>query len=156
MGDSILTSARFWQQTGVRCVKTFAQATGGALGASATGAISADWVQALTVGAGAAIIALLMSLERIEELPPDTAEELAVDAIMHAGGVASGDPLTPLAPPPTAATTTTTTTTNTTPTPPPPPVSTTSQSYESAWQPPQYPPTPPVSTTGYPGLGDPA
>jgi hypothetical protein len=147
MGDSILTSARYWQQTGVRMVRTFAQAAGGVLGVSATGGISANWQQALSVGAAAAAIALLMSLEKIEELPPDTAEEAAVDAILHANGVASGDPLPPLAPPPTAATTTTPT-----PTPPPPAYSTPT-TYAPASPAPN---TVQASTIGYPSMSDPA
>ena len=146
MGDSILTSARYWQQTGVRCIRTFAQAAGGVLGVSATGGISANWQQALSVGAAAAAIALLMSLEKLEELPPDTAEEAAVDAILHANGVSSGDPLPPLASPPTAATTTTPTP------PPPPPASITPTTYAPASPP---PPTAPASTIGYPSMSDP-
>lgn len=146
MGDSIITSARYWQQTGVRCIRTFAQAAGGVLGVSAAGGISADWQQALSVGAAAAAIALLMSLEKLEELPPDTAEEAAVDAILHANGVASGDPLPPLASPPTAATTTTQTAT------PPPPASITPTTFVPASPPPS---TPPAYTTGYPTVGDP-
>jgi hypothetical protein len=138
MGDSILTSARYWQQTGVRCIRTFAQAAGGVLGVSATGGINADWQQALSVGAAAAAIALLMSLEKLEELPPDTAEEAAVDAILHANGVASGDPLPPLPAPPTAATTTT------------------QAHYVPGWQTTPPASTAPVTTIGYPTLGDPA
>lgn len=146
MGDSILTSARYWQQTGVRCVRTFAQAAGGVLGVSAAGGISANWQQALSVGAAAAAIALLMSLEKIEELPPDTAEEAAVDAILHANGVASGDPLPPLATPPTAATTSTQTQI------PPQQAYTTQTTYVPASPP---PPTAQAYTTGYPTVGDP-
>jgi hypothetical protein len=145
MGDSILTSARFWQQTGVRCVRTFAQAAGGVLGASATNVLSANWQQAATAGAMAAGIALLMSLEKLEELPPDNAEEAAVDAILKKQGIDSGAPLPPLpkaAPPPMTRTA-----------PPPPPVYSTPTRYVPASP---APVTNPATSTGYPGLGDPA
>ncbi len=146
MGDSILTSARFWQQTGVRCIRTFAQAAGGVLGASATNVLSANWQQAATAGLMAAGIALLMSLEKLEELPPDNAEEAAVDAILKKQGIDSGAPLPPLpaSRPQTPATRTAT--------PPPPAYST----------PPRSAPaspaivTSPVTASGYPSLGDPA
>jgi hypothetical protein len=149
MGDSILTSARFWQQTGVRCVRTFAQAAGGVLGASATNVLSANWQQAATAGAMAAGIALLMSLEKLEELPPDTAEEAAVDAILHKQGIDSGAPLRPLpqaptpAPPPTPTMTVS----------PPPPAFTTPTTYAPASN---ATTSNPATTSGYPGLGDPA
>jgi hypothetical protein len=145
MGDSILTSARFWQQTSVRCVRTFAQAAGGVLGASATNVLDANWQQAATAGLMAAGIAFLMSLEKLEELPPDNAEEAAVDAILKKQGIDSGAPLPPLqkaAPPPMTRTA-------------PPP----QQAYST---PPKYVPaspapvTNPATSTGYPGLGDPA
>jgi hypothetical protein len=146
MGDSILTSARFWQQTGVRCVRTFAQAAGGVLGASATNVLSANWQQAATAGAMAAGIALLMSLEKLEELPPDNAEEAAVDAILHKQGIDSGAPLPKAATPQTHAPPTTVQ--------PPPPVSTTPTTYVPA-SPASAAATPPATTTGYPTLGDP-
>jgi hypothetical protein len=145
MGDSILTSARFWQQTSVRCVRTFAQAAGGVLGASATNVLDANWQQAATAGAMAAGIALLMSLEKLEELPPDTAEEAAVDAILKKSGIDSAAPLPPLSsapsqpqPPPRTV-------------PPPPPAST--MPTRSA---PASPATvtAPATTSGYPGPGD--
>jgi hypothetical protein len=145
MGDSILTSARFWQQTAVRCVRTFAQAAGGVLGASATNVLDANWQQAATAGLMAAGIAFLMSLEKLEELPPDNAEEAAVDAILKKQGIDSAAPLPPLpkaAPPPTTRTA-------------PPP----QQAYST---PPKYVPaspapvTNPATSSGYPGLGDPA
>jgi hypothetical protein len=146
MGDSILTSARFWQQTGVRCVRTFAQAAGGVLGASATNVLSANWQQAATAGAMAAGIALLMSLEKLEELPPDNAEEAAVDAILKKQGIDSGAPLPPL---PKAA--------------PPPPSTRNAPPQQQAYSTPtRYVPaspapvTNPATSTGYPGLGDPA
>jgi len=146
MGDSILTSARFWQQTGVRCVRTFAQAAGGVLGASATNVLSANWQQAATAGAMAAGIALLMSLEKIEELPPDNAEEAAVDAILHKQGIDSGAPLPKASTPQTHAPPTTVQ--------PPPPVYSTPTTYVPA-SPASAAATPPATTTGYPTLGDP-
>jgi hypothetical protein len=150
VGDSILTSARFWQQTAVRCVRTFAQAAGGVLGASATNVLSANWQQAATAGLMAAGIAFLMSLEKLEELPPDTAEEAAVDAILHKQGIDSGAPLRPLpqaptpAPPPTPTTVTVS---------PPPPAFTTPTTYAPASN---ATTSNPATTSGYPGLGDPA
>ena len=146
MGDSILTSARFWQQTGVRCVRTFAQAAGGVLGASATNVLSANWQQAATAGAMAAGIALLMSLEKLEELPPDNAEEAAVDAILHKQGIDSGAPLPKAPTPQTHAPPTTVQ--------PPPPAFTTPTTYVPD-SPASAAATPPATTTGYPTLGDP-
>lgn len=149
MGDSILTSARFWQQTAVRCIRTFAQAAGGVLGASATNVLSASIGQAATAGAMAAGIAFLMSLEKLEELPPDTAEEAAVDAILKKQGIDSGAPLpkapTTVANAPNAYVPPTVT--------PPPPV--------SSMPPTSVPASPaitssPATTSGYPTLGDPA
>jgi hypothetical protein len=160
MAGTILASRRFWEQTGVRLVRTFAQAAGGTLGASATGALSADWKQAMTVGAGAAIIALLMSLEKIEELPADNAEEAAVDAMLAKQGISSGDPLPPLpeASPSPQATTVATSPTSyvppTTVTTPLPPVSSTSPKFTPVSTPP--PPASPAITSGYPSLDDPA
>jgi hypothetical protein len=158
MAGSILASRRFWEQTGVRCVRTFAQAAGGVLGVSATGGISANWQQALSVGGAAAIIALLMSLEKIEELPADTAEEAAVDAMLKAQGIDSGAPLPPL---PAASPTTPATTVAASPssyvpptTTPPPPVSSTQPKFTPASQP--SVPTAPATTSGYPSLDDPA
>jgi hypothetical protein len=157
MADTILMSSRFWQQTSVRMVRTAAQAAGGVLGVSATGGISANWQQALSVGAAAAVIALLMSLEKIEELPPDTAEEAAVDAMLATQGIDSGAPLPPL--PQTSSTTPATTVTNapnsyvppTVTIAPPPPVSSTQVNYVPA----SAPVTSPATTSGYPTLGDP-
>jgi hypothetical protein len=149
VGDSILTSARFWQQTSVRCVRTFAQAAGGVLGASATNVLSADWKQAATAGLMAAGIAFLMSLEKLEELPPDTAEEAAVDAILKKSGIDSGAPLRPLPQAPTPA-------------PPPTPTVTVSPPQPAFTTPTTYAPASnattsnPATTSGYPGLGDPA
>jgi hypothetical protein len=149
MGDSILTSARFWQQTSVRCVRTFAQAAGGVLGASATNVLDANWQQAATAGLMAAGIAFLMSLEKLEELPPDTAEEAAVDAILHKQGIDSGAPLRPLPQAPTPA-------------PPPTPTMTVSPPQPAFTTPTTYAPASnattsnPATTSGYPGLGDPA
>jgi hypothetical protein len=142
MGDSILTSARFWQQTGVRCVRTFAQAAGGVLGASATNVLSANWQQAATAGLMAAGIALLMSLEKLEELPPDNAEEAAVDAILHKQGIDSGAPLPKAPTPQTHAPPTPTVT-------PQQPVSITPTTYVPA-SPGSAAVTPPATTTGYP------
>jgi hypothetical protein len=156
-----LGTRRFWEQTGVRLIRTFAQAAGGTLGASATGALQADWKQALSVGGAAAVIALLMSLEKIEELPADTAEEAAVDAMLAKQGIDSGAPLPPL--PQTSSTTPATTVAaspasyvppTATYVPPPSPVSTTppisAPVYSSS-----APVTAPATTSGYPTLGDP-
>ncbi len=155
MGDSILTSARFWQQTAVRCVRTFAQAAGGVLGASATNVLSANWQQAATAGLMAAGIAFLMSLEKLEELPPDTAEEAAVDAILKKQGIDSGAPLRPLpqAPTPAPPTPPPSPTPTTMTVSPPPPAFTTPTTYAPASP---APVTNPATSSGYPGLGDPA
>lgn len=157
---SVLASRRFWEQTGVRCVRTFAQAAGGVLGVSAAGGISANWQQALSVGGAAAVIALLMSLEGIEELPAENAEDRAVDEMLARHHIASGDPLPPL---PATSTTASSTTVASSPAayvpppttiaPPPPPVSTMSPKFAPASP---APVTSPVTTSGYPGPGDPA
>jgi hypothetical protein len=158
MADTILMSSRFWQQTSVRLVRTFAQAAGGTLGASATGALQADWKQAMSVGLAAAAIAFLMSLEKVEELPATSAEDKAVDEMMKRQGIDSGAPLPPL---PQTSSTTPATTVAASPTSyvppkttPPPPVSTTppisAPVYSSS-----APVTAPATTSGYPGPGDP-
>jgi hypothetical protein len=157
MADTILMSSRFWQQTLVRCVRTAAQAAGGVLGVSATGGISADWKQALSVGAAAAVIALLMSLEKIEELPATSAEDKAVDDMLKRQGIDSAAPLPPLPQTPVTPGTVPTTVTNAPnsyvppKTTPPPPVSSTPPTYAHASAPATSPDTP----SGYPALGDP-
>jgi hypothetical protein len=154
MADTILMSSRFWQQTGVRLIRTFAQAAGGTLGASATGALQADWKQAMSVGLAAAAIAFLMSLEKVEELPATSAEDKAVDEMMKRQGIDSAAPLpaTPVTPG-TAPTTVTTSPNSYVPpkTTPPPPVSSTPPTYVPA----SAPATSPATTSGYPTLGDP-
>jgi hypothetical protein len=157
MAGTILGTRRFWEQTGVRLIRTFAQAAGGTLGASATGALQADWKQAMSVGAAAAAIAFLMSLEKIEELPPDTPEEALVDEMMKRQGIDSSAPLPATPATPGTAPTTVTNAPNsyvpptTTYVPPPSPVSTTPPTYGHA----SAPATAPATPSGYPSLGDP-
>lgn len=93
MASSVLASSRFWQQTAIRCLKTFAQGAGGVLGATAAGVMNVDIKQAAVAGLGAAFLALLMSLEKLEELPADNPEDAAVDAMMEKTGISSSSPL---------------------------------------------------------------
>jgi hypothetical protein len=155
MADSILVSPRFWQQTAVRCLRTFAQAAGGVLGASATNVLAATWQQAATAGAYAAAIAFLMSLEKLEELPPGTPEDKAVDEMMKRQGIDSAAPLPATPATPGTVPTTVTNAPNAyvppTTAPPPPPGSSTPPTYVPA----SAPATSPVITSGYPTLGDP-
>ena len=55
-------STQFWRDAIERAVKTFAQGALGTLGAGAVDLVSTNWVGALSVGGGAAIVSVLMSL----------------------------------------------------------------------------------------------
>lgn len=72
-------SKRFWRDAAERAVRTFAQSTLATLGVGAVDILNTNWVGALSVGGGAAIVSLLMSLasERIGD--PDTASALHLD-----------------------------------------------------------------------------
>jgi len=57
-----MRTKQFWLDAFERAIKTFAQAALGVLGGSSVGLLTADWVGALSVGGGAAVVSLLMSL----------------------------------------------------------------------------------------------
>lgn len=53
---------QFWVDAAERAIRTFAQALIAILGAGAVNILTVDWVQALSVGAGAAILSILTSI----------------------------------------------------------------------------------------------
>ena len=53
---------QFWVDSAERAIRTFAQALIAILGAGAVNILTVDWVQALSVGAGAAVLSLLTSI----------------------------------------------------------------------------------------------
>lgn len=57
-----MRTKQFWLDALERCAKTFAQATLATLGAGSVDILTANWVGALSIGAGAAIVSLLMSI----------------------------------------------------------------------------------------------
>ena len=56
----------FWKDTGVRAVKTFAQALIGFLGVGAIGIFDADWAAAISVSLMAALLAVLTAIANSE------------------------------------------------------------------------------------------
>lgn len=57
-----LTSREFWEATGARAIRTFAQGTLGALGTTAVGVTEVNWLGAAAVGLTAAIVSVLTSI----------------------------------------------------------------------------------------------
>ena len=55
-------SAQFWQYSGERAIKTFAQAAIAFLGTGAVGLFSIDWTSLLSVSGGAAFLSILTSV----------------------------------------------------------------------------------------------
>lgn len=55
-------TVKFWQYSGERAVKTFAQAAIAFLGTGAVGLFSIDWVSLLSVSGGAAFLSILTSV----------------------------------------------------------------------------------------------
>lgn len=53
---------QFWVDSAERAIRTFAQALIAVLGAGAVNILTVDWVQALSVAAGAAVLSLLTSI----------------------------------------------------------------------------------------------
>jgi len=53
--------------TAVRAVRTFAQGTLGALGTTAVGVTQVDWLGAMSIGATAAIVSVLMAVAGLPE-----------------------------------------------------------------------------------------
>ena len=56
----------FWKDTGVRAVKTFAQALIGFLGVGSIGIFDADWFAAISVSLMAAVLAVLTAIANSE------------------------------------------------------------------------------------------
>ena len=56
----------FWKDTGVRAIKTFAQALIGFLGVGAIGIFDADWFSAISVSLMAALLAVLTAIANSE------------------------------------------------------------------------------------------
>ncbi|PWG08789.1 holin [Streptomyces sp. V2] len=57
-----MTTAAFWTATLERMIRTFAQAVLALIGSDQLGVLDVDWAQALSVGALAAILALLTAI----------------------------------------------------------------------------------------------
>lgn len=57
-----MRTKQFWIDAGERALKTFAQSALATLGAGSVDLLTTNWVGALSIGAGAAIVSLLMSL----------------------------------------------------------------------------------------------
>lgn len=57
-----MLTKQFWIDTAERAVRTFAQALLALLGAGAVNILTVDWVQALSVSGGAALVSILMSI----------------------------------------------------------------------------------------------
>jgi hypothetical protein len=57
-----MKTKKFWEDASERAVRTFAQALLAILGAGAVNIMTVDWVQALSVAVGAAILSVLTSL----------------------------------------------------------------------------------------------
>lgn len=75
-----LTSKRFWRDTAERAVRTFAQSALATMGVGAVNVLTVDWQGVLGVGAGAAVISLLMSLASERVGDPGTASVQRLDA----------------------------------------------------------------------------
>lgn len=57
-----MKTKKFWEDAAERAVRTFAQALLAILGAGAVNIMTVDWVQALSVAVGAAILSILTSV----------------------------------------------------------------------------------------------
>jgi len=55
-------TTQFWQYSGERAIKTFAQAAIAFLGTGAVGLFSIDWTSLLSVSGGAAFLSILTSV----------------------------------------------------------------------------------------------
>lgn len=60
-------TSEWLKATAVRAVRTFAQGTLGALGTTAVGVTQVDWVGAMSIGATAAIVSVLMAVAGLPE-----------------------------------------------------------------------------------------
>jgi hypothetical protein len=56
----------FWEYSGERAIKTFAQTAIATLGAGSVGLFSIDWAALLSVAGGAALLSLLTSLVSVK------------------------------------------------------------------------------------------
>ena len=89
-----MLTKQFWLDTLERAVKTFAQAALATLGAGSVDILSTNWVGAVSVGGGAAVVSVLTSLgsERIGNGGTASAtkavEPAAIEHTSHGGTVA--------------------------------------------------------------------
>lgn len=60
--DKIIFTKAFWVATLTRSVRTFAQGMVGAIGTGTIGITDINFPQAISIGAGAAIVSILMAL----------------------------------------------------------------------------------------------
>jgi len=60
--DSIIFTKSFWVATLVRAIRTFAQGMIGSIGPNVLGITEIDFVQAASIGAGAAIVSIIMAV----------------------------------------------------------------------------------------------
>ena len=74
---STLWTRDFWEATAERAVRTFAQSLLATLGVAGVGVVDADWGQALSVGAMAAVLSVLTSVaaSRVDPVGPSLSVE---------------------------------------------------------------------------------
>lgn len=70
----------FWRDAAERAVKTFAQASIATLGVGAVDLLATNWVGALTVGGGSAVVSVLTSLASQRAGDPGTASAVHLGA----------------------------------------------------------------------------
>ena len=78
----VLVSKPFWDDAGIRAIRTFFQAALAFIGVNVVSVTAIDYLGAASIGAGAALISLAQSVIRvatvkIEEDPFNAAEEVA-------------------------------------------------------------------------------
>lgn len=81
----VLVSKPFWDDAGIRAIRTFFQAALAFIGVNVVAVTAIDYVGAASIGAGAALISLAQSVIRvatakIEENPFDPSAEIAAVA----------------------------------------------------------------------------
>lgn len=67
--DSIIFTKEFWKATVTRAVRTFAQGMLGAIGTGVVGIIDVNWLQAASLGAGSAVVSVIMSVAWPDGVP---------------------------------------------------------------------------------------
>lgn len=76
-------TATFWSETLQRAVRTFAQGLLSVFGGNAINVWNADWQNAVGVGLGAALISVLMSLDRSTATGAATTEKSSSVTPIH-------------------------------------------------------------------------